>query len=374
MEQDMGFLSEYRLRGAVAATGIAAIAAACTPQANSGGSSPATAQPVQIMTVVPTPATDTRHYTGVVRPRVESDLAFRVGGKIVSRNVDIGQTVAAGQLIAKLDETDLRLALDAQEAELGAAMSGRAQAVASEARFEALFAKGHVARAALDQRITAADEARARVTRAERNVEIARNQLSYARLEAATQGVVSSLSAEAGQVVGAGQTVVRIAELGDLEVAVAVPEHMAASVQAATAEIDVWNSGRPPIPARLRELSPEADRVTRTYQARFSLPAGSAVELGRTATVALRSQSTDTVVRLPLAAIMNDGRAAHVYVLDENGTRVKRTPVTIASLDQSFATVTSGLKSGDRVVALGAHRLDEGRPVRVVEQRADTDR
>jgi len=337
-------------------------------------------QPVQIMTVAAETAGLTWSYTGTVRPRLETDLGFRVAGKIVSRHADIGQVVTAGQLIAKLDDTDLRLAAEAQAAELRAALTSRDQSVAAEGRFQTLLDKGHVAQAALDQRRAAADEARSRVSRAERNLDIARNQLAYTELMASSAGVIASLSAEAGQVVGAGQTVARIAQTSELEVAVAIPEHLASAVSSAVAEVVVWNTpaastpANTParMPARLREMSPEADRVTRTYQARFSLPAGSVLELGRTATVHLtRSGGSEPIVRLPISAIMNDGREAHVYVLDGE-TRVRRTAVAVGNLSDTQAMVSAGLKTGDRVVTMGVHRIDEGQPVRIVGQRAST--
>ncbi|MBX9926838.1 MAG: efflux RND transporter periplasmic adaptor subunit [Hyphomicrobiaceae bacterium] len=362
----------------VAVGSIALAIGGCNADAANPRSPGAIVQPVQVMTVALEAPAAVWSYTGTIRPRFESDLGFRVGGKIVSRHVDIGQTVTPGQLIAKLDETDLRLSLEAQEAELRAAQTSQDQAVAAEGRFRTLLDKGHVAQAAFDQRRAAADEARSRVARAERNFEIARNQLGYARLEATAAGVVTALSVETGQVIAAGQTVARVAQLGELDVAVGVPEHMAASVQTAAAEASVWNGAAGQrITVALRELSPEADRVGRMYQARFALPQGAAFELGRTATVHLSAPGVATgqgpvagrVVKLPLSAVMNDGRAAHVYVLDGE-TRVKRKAVTIASLGATQAVIAAGLETGERVVTMGVHRLDEGQPVRVVEQRA----
>ncbi|MDZ4841089.1 MAG: efflux RND transporter periplasmic adaptor subunit [Hyphomicrobium aestuarii] len=368
--------AKKRLPSGLVIVGVAVLIAGCNAEASKPKAPTATVQPVQVMTVTVETANSTWNYTGTVRPRFESDVGFRVAGKIVSRHVDIGKAVTAGQLIAKLDETDLQLAVEVQVAELRAALTSREQLVAAEARFQTLLEKGYVAQAALDQRRAAADEARSRVLRAERNLDIARNQLSYTQLEAAAAGVVTSLSAEAGQVVAAGQTVARIAQIAELEVAVAIPEHLAQAVMAATAEVSVWNSVAAEksarMPARLREMSPDADRTTRTFPARFSLPSGVALELGRTATVHLtRSGGSAPVVRLPISAIMNDGRDAHVFVLDGQ-TRVRRTAVVVANLGPTEATVSAGLKTGDRVVSMGVHRLDEGQPVRIVDERAST--
>lgn len=353
----------------------AAAVAGCNAEASKPKGQGAAAQPIQIMTVSFEPAEGSRSFTGTVRPRFESDISFRVAGKIVSRHVDAGQIVESGQLIAKLDGTDFELAVKSQEAELRAALTSREQAVAAEGRFKSLLALGHVATAAFEQRKAAADEARSRVDRAERSLEIAKNQLSYTNLAvtanaapSAGASVVMAVSAEVGQVVAAGQPVAKLARLAELEVAVAIPEHLASEVAKATAEIAVWNAPDKRIPAKLRELSPEADRVTRTYQARFSLPPGTTLELGRTATVHLSAASAETSARIPLSALINDGRSPHVYVLDGD-TRVKRRPVAVASVHATHALVTSGLQSGEKIVAMGVHRLDEGQPVRVVEHR-----
>lgn len=352
----------------------AAAVAGCNAEASKPKGQGAAIQPVQIMTVSFETAEVSRSFTGTVRPRFESDVSFRVAGKIVSRHVDVGQIVEPSQLIAKLDETDFELAVKSQEAELRAALTSREQAVAAEGRFKTLLALGHVATAAFEQRKAAADEARARVDRAERSLEIAKNQLSYANLAVTTTApsagasVVMALSAEVGQVVAAGQPVAKLARLAELEVAVAIPEHLASEVARATAKIAVWNAPDQRIPAKLRELSPEADRVTRTYQARFSLPPGTTLELGRTATVHLSVTGAETTARIPLSALINDGRSPHVYVLDGD-TRVKRRPVAVASVHATHALVTGGLQSGEKIVAMGVHRLDEGQPVRVVDHR-----
>jgi RND family efflux transporter MFP subunit len=330
-------------------------------------------QPVQVMRVEPRPAVEQWSYTGVVRARYETDQAFRVAGKVIERSVDVGQRVEAGQLIARLDPADLTLALQSQEAELMAAGSSRDQAVADEKRYKILFKKGHVAMAALDQRVATADEARSRVKRAERALELARNQLAYAELRAVQAGTVTALRMEIGQVVGVGQTVARIARLDALEAEVAIPEQMLGAVQSAAAEAEVWDSGALRLPAELRELSPEADPVSRTYAARFALTSpGLDVQLGRTVTVHLAAQAQDRVVELPLAAVVNDGRGAFVWRVDGQGSHALRTPVTVKALAASYVLVTDGLAAGDRVITLGAHMIDEAKPIRIVEQRVSS--
>lgn len=352
---------------------IAATAAALLGGCKSEAKAPSLAQPVQVATVHFTPRSESWSYVGVVRPRYETDLAFRVGGKVVERLVDIGQSVEAGQLLARLDVTDFRLTVQSQEAELKAAQSSREQAIAAEQRFQTLLDKGHVSKAALDQRVATADEARSRVERAAMSLDLARNQLAYADLKADRAGVVSALPVEVGQVVTPGQLVARVARLDALEAQVAIPEHKLESVRSANAGVVLWGANDAPLKARLRELSPEADRISRTYQARFTIEStGAGLDLGRTITVNLEHGAAGQVANLPLSAILNDGRGAVVWVVDATGSRVLRTPVDVVALTQEQAVIKSGLKPGDRVVTLGVHMLDEAKPIRIVEQRADS--
>ena len=329
------------------------------------------AQPVQVVQIAPASTSESWSYVGTIRARFESDIAFRVGGKVTRRLVDIGASVAAGQVIAELDPTDYRLALEAQQAELAAAKSSRDQAVAAEERYRTLHAQGHVAKAALDQRVAAADEARGRVERAERALAIARNQLEYTVLRSDAAGVVSALPVEVGQVVAPGQPIARIARRDEIEALVAIPEHRLAGVKMAHAEIEIWGDGDRRHPAKLREVSPEADRASRTYAARFSIDVGSnAAELGRTATVHLRAANAVQAFTVPLAAVMQDATTPTIWVLDATATRVQRTPVTLLRLTRDAAVITGALHPGDRIVALGVHMLDADKPIRVVEQRA----
>jgi membrane fusion protein, multidrug efflux system len=347
---------------------VAALAmAACKPQA----AITTQPQPVQIMTVEGTSAAATRTYTGVVRARYETDQGFRVAGKIIARKVDVGQRVEAGQVVAELDPTDLKLALQSQEAEVMAARSNREQAVAAEDRFRKLFQQGYVAKAALEQRTATADEARSRAERSDRNLALARNQLAYAELKAEHTGTITALQMEIGQVVGVGQTVARIARLDTLDAVVAIPEQMLQAAQSSTAEVEIWGNSGSRVKAKLRELAPEADRLSRTYQARFALIApGTQVQLGRTATVHLSGAGEAAIMQVPIAAVINDGRGAAVWRIEEGDKRAVRAPVTIASLTKDHALISSGLVNGNRIVTLGAHMLDETKPIRIVEQRA----
>lgn len=342
--------------------------AACEPNATANTSP----QPVQVIRVESAPTSQSWTYTGIIRARYETDQGFRVAGKVNTRKIEVGQQVEKGQVLAELDPTDLNLSFQLQEAEVMAASSNRDQSVAAEQRYRTLFQQGHVAKAALDQRVAAADEARGRAERAERGLSLARNQLSYAGLKAEHAGTVTALQMEVGQVVGVGQTVARIARVDALDAIVAIPEQMLQATQSAKAEVELWGTSGPRLKATLRELAPEADRISRTYQARFSLAtAGPEVQLGRTATVHLARVVATFVMQVPLAAVINNGRGAAVWRIDESGVRAVRTPVTITTLTMDQAFISSSLVTGDRIVTLGAHMLDETKPIRVVEQRVE---
>jgi membrane fusion protein, multidrug efflux system len=330
----------------------------------------ATVQPVQIMSVALAPVAASWSYVGTIRPRYESDLGFRIGGKIVSRLADIGDSVEPGRVLAKLDTTDLELSLEAQKSELSAARASLDEAKAALARYGILFQEGHVAKAALDQRNSAAAEAQSRVEKDERNVALAENQLSYAELKADHAGIISAIPIEVGQVVTAGQLVMRLARRDALEVEVDVPENMIERVKSARAEAEIWGDGAKRIPATLREISPEADATSRTYQVRFSLPReAAALSIGRTSTLYLTAAGSGEIARLPLSAVTDDGHGPLVWVVGANGDRAEPKHVELAGFEQDSALVKSGLQDGDRVVTLGVHMLDADKPIRIIEEK-----
>ncbi|MEI9899464.1 MAG: efflux RND transporter periplasmic adaptor subunit [Hyphomicrobium sp.] len=228
-------------------------------------------QPVRAAVVQLSAATETRSYTGTIKPRYESDLGFRVTGKIVERLVNIGDTVRPGMTLARLDATDYRLSVESAEAELTAAQSSLKQAEADEKRYAALNTKAWVSDASYDQKKAAADEARGRVERALRSLSLARNQLAYTDLVATETGIVTALPVEVGQVVTAGQLIARVARLDELEAVVSIPESRIDGDRTAEATITLWAEGSRSYGAKLREISPQADPATRTYQARYSL-------------------------------------------------------------------------------------------------------
>jgi RND family efflux transporter MFP subunit len=310
-----------------------------------------------------------REFVGVVRARHETDLGFRVAGKIVARIVNVGDRVSAGDVVARLDAQDLILQVQSAEAELAAATSNLAQTAADFERYTTLKTRGYASVADFDRKKAAKDEADGRLERARRALDLARNQLAYAELKADADGVITATLAEPGQVVATGQPVVRLAHRGEKEAVVALPETWLAEARGSTATVRLWSDPDRRFQARLRELSPQADPATRTFSARFTIQdADDAVALGMTATVALARDSEAAVARLPLGAVINRGTGPLVYVVDPNGTLARR-PVTISSVTEDAVLVTAGLNVGDQVVTLGVHKLDPGTKVRTVEAR-----
>src|SRR6516225_1985690 len=307
-----------------------------------------------------------RRFIGTIRPRVEADMGFRVPGKVAKRLVEVGQTVELGQPLATLDEIDLRLQAEQAEAEFNAATGVLAQAAAAEQRAKDLRAKGWTTDAQLDSAKAAADEARARLNRAERSVELTRNSLSYATLEADGRGVVTATLVEPGQVVAAGQTAIRVARFAEKEAVVAIPETLIARAKSGTATVTLWSEPDRKYEARLREISPSADPATRTYLAKFSLPgAGDNVSLGMTATLTLADPVTDRVARLPLSALFDQGGKPSFYVVDDKGD-VTLQPVQVKSYESNAVVITGGVDEGARIVALGVQKIDPTQKVRVV--------
>jgi RND family efflux transporter MFP subunit len=307
-----------------------------------------------------------RSFVGTIRPRIEADMGFRVPGKVAKRLVEVGQSVDVGEPLATLDEVDLKLQAEQADAELHAATGVLAQAAAAETRAKDLRVKGWTTDAQLDQAKAAADEARARLNRAERSVDLTKNSLSYATLLADSRGVVTATLIEPGQVVASGQTAIRVARLAEKEAVVAIPETLVGRAKAGTATVTLWSEPDKKYAAKLREIAPSADPATRTYLAKFSLPgADDRVSLGMTATLTLADPATQRVARLPLSALFNEGGDPSFYVVDDRGD-VTLKPVTVKAFESNDVVVTGGVDEGAKVVALGVQKLDPTQKVKVV--------
>ena len=324
-------------------------------------------RPVLVATVHYEAQIRDRTFVGTIRPRIESELGFRVAGQVSKRLVEVGTLVNAGQPLATLDPIDLKLQTDQAEAEFSAATGVLAQASAAETRTEELRQKGWSTEAQLDQAKAAADEARARLRRAERSVELTKNSLSYATLVADAPGVVTATLIEPGQVVAAGQTAIRVARLAEKEVVVAIPEMLLARARSDKARVSIWSEPGKLYVAKLRELAPSADQATRTYLAKFSLPGVSAeVQLGMTATLTLSDSASERVARLPLSALFDQGEGPALYVADSKTGTVTLKPVTVQAYESNDVLISGGVEEGAKVVALGVQKLDPAEKVRVV--------
>jgi RND family efflux transporter MFP subunit len=327
---------------------------------------PAPARPVLVATAHYEAATPERSFVGTIRPRIESDMGFRVPGKVAKRLVEVGQTVDVGQPLATLDEVDLKLQAEQATAELSAATGVLAQAAAAEQRAKDLRGKGWATDAQMDQARAAADEARARLNRAERSVDLTNNSLSYATLEADARGVVTATLIEPGQVVAAGQTSIRVARFAEKEAVVAIPETLVGRAKTGSASVTLWSEPGKKYTAKLREISPSADPATRTYLAKFSLPgAGDSVSLGMTATLTLCDTASERVARLPLSALFNEGDRPSFYVVDDKG-EITLKPVKVKAYESGDVVITGGVEEGEKIVALGVQKLDPSQKVRVV--------
>jgi RND family efflux transporter MFP subunit len=308
-----------------------------------------------------------RSYSGEVRARIETTLGFRIAGKIVERRVDAGTAVKAGQVLARLDPIDAGLQVTQAEAQ-------RALAAAELARFRDLKAKNYISASALDAKETAFKAADAQA-------QLSRNQAAYTSLVADRNGVIGQVMAEPGQVVSVGQPVFRLTQDGEREVAIAIPEGEVGALKLGqAAEVSFWaTSGATgkPLVGRLREISPVADPVTRTYAARVSLKdADPLLPLGMTATVRFPTGAPGaTRLVVPLTAIFQQGNQPAVWRVmrsgipgDGSGDTVSLQAVTVAAYTDSGAVVVAGLTGGEQIVAAGVNLLTAGEKVRVATQ------
>ncbi|PSJ53635.1 efflux RND transporter periplasmic adaptor subunit [Kumtagia ephedrae] len=348
----------------VAASGAAAFATLAIPtQEASAVSDPRQETPVvRLVTAAPVTASE-RSFTGTIGARVESNLGFRVPGKIVERLVDIGQEVKAGQPLVRIDDADLHLALAAKRNAIAAARAIVVQTEPDERRYASLLKDGWVPRQRYEQAKAALDTARAQLAAAEAEARVAENEATYTVLVADADGTVVETFGEPGQVVSAGQTVVRLAQAGPREAVVALPETIRPAIGSA-AEASLYGSDGRRHTAHLRQLSDSADAQTRTYEARYVLDGEAAgAPLGATVTIRLPSQAGQPEVQVPLGAVLDDGERTGVWILDSATSTVKFQPVKLVRMTNETAVI-SGLNSGDQVVALGAHLLQEGARVR----------
>ncbi|ROH88581.1 efflux RND transporter periplasmic adaptor subunit [Pseudomethylobacillus aquaticus] len=307
-----------------------------------------------------------RTFTGIIAPRVQSDLGFRVPGKVMERLVDTGQTIKRGQPLMRIDPTDLQLATRAYEEAVSAAMARAYQTAEDEVRFRDLVATGAVSASSYDKIKAAAESASAELRAAQARAEVARNENAYTVLLADADGVIVETLAEPGQVVAAGQVVIRLAHAGRREALINLPEALRPAVGSA-ARAALYGSGLDGM-AKLRQLSDAANPQTRTFEARYVLEGRLAdAPLGSTVAVQLPSMHASSALQVPLGAIFDSGKGPGVWLITAGDHRVTWRAVKVASLTSETAVLDSGVAAGDRIVVLGAHLLNEGEQVRLAD-------
>ncbi|MEO5736947.1 MAG: efflux RND transporter periplasmic adaptor subunit, partial [Variovorax sp.] len=338
--------------------------AACGEKASSD---PRTAAPLVRAATVQASVAAARSFTGTVAARVQSDLGFRVSGKVLERLVDAGQMVKRGQPLMRIDPVDLKLAARAQQEAVAAAQARAKQASDEELRYRDLRGTGAISASAYDQIKAAADAAKAQFNAAEAQADVARNASRYAELLADADGVVMETLAEPGQVVNTAQVVVRVARAGPREAVVQLPETLRPAVGSA-GQATLFGKEGAAVPVTLRQLSDAADRLTRTFEARYVLKGELAnALLGATVTIRIPDglPSAQGGMQVPIGALFDAGKGPGVWVISGEPAKVNWRSVAVERLDDDGARIAGQLKQGDRIVALGAHLLTEGEQVRV---------
>jgi RND family efflux transporter MFP subunit len=333
-------------------------------------SDPRTEVPLVRVAIVQGAVPVSRSFTGTVAARVESDLGFRVSGKVLERLVDVGQSVKQGQPLMRIDPIDLKLAAQARQEAVAAARARAQQTAQDEARYRDLRGTGAISASAYDQVKAAADAAKAQLSAAEAEADVARNATRYAELVADSEGVVMQTLAEPGQVVSAGQTVVRLARAGRREAVIQLPETLRPPIGSA-AHATLFGNGGESEPATLRQLSDAADSRTRTFEARYVLQGALAnAPLGATVTVQIPAEGVAVPggLQVPIGALFDAGKGPGVWVVSGEPAKVAWRPITVLHLDDDSARVAGELRQGERIVALGAQLLREGEQVRATSQ------
>lgn len=349
------FSSTFLLAGAVAL-----LVSACS---RSNAADPRTQPRLVRLASIQAGAQSEREFTGIVSARVQSDLGFRVPGKITERLVDTGQAVHRGEPLMRIDRTDYVLALASLSAGVDAARARATQTSADEARYRDLVAAGAISAITYDQAKAAADTAKAQLAAAQAQVQVSEHEAGYSVLLADADGIVVQTLAEPGQVVTAGQTVVRLAHSGPREASIDLPETLRPAI-GSMARATLFNN---PLQgsAKLRQLSRAADPQTRTFEARYVLDDSAAqAPLGSTVTIHILDSSTAAANQIPLAALYDGGQGPGVWILDKQSSTVSWRAVKVLGIGAETANVAGGLRPGDIFVALGAHQLHQGEKVR----------
>ena len=327
---------------------------------------PAAVRPARVVVVTPHQLGVMAEGAGLIKSRYESSVGFEVGGRLVSRYVDVGAVVTKGQKLAKLSDIDYRNRVTAAEGELATANAAVAQAAPQEWRYRTLLKEGWTTRALYENALKALQSAQAQVQSAEANLRIAQNQLSYTELLAPDDGVVTATKVDPGQVVDAGQAIVEIARNAEREAVFAVASEQIAHAKVGM-PVKVWLQGRPEIAVTgsIREISPEADSTTGTYQVKVTLPSSPPPEMRLGAVVVGHAEipGKEEVVSVPPTALLQSGNGPQVWVVGEDG-KVHRRSVQLVEFDANSVVISRGLASGEKVVTAGINSLAEGDSVK----------
>jgi RND family efflux transporter MFP subunit len=361
-----------RLTGVLLLACALVFAAGCTKKE----AVPEPVRSVKVMTVGVSQYESGREFAGEVRPRIESRLGFRVAGKIIRRQVEAGQRVKAGQVLAQLDAQDYRLAADAARAQVSAAATNRDLAAADFKRYQVLKDQNFISGAELERRETTLKAAQAQLDQAQAQLASQSNQARYTDLVADVAGVVTAVEAEPGQVVTAGMPVVRIAQDGPRDVVFSVPEDKVADIRpGAEVTVRAWAQGTT-LKARVREVAASADPVTRTYAVKVGIEGADQPPLGSTAYVTPQAMNLagTPVIKLPTSALRQEGKGSAVWILDKPTMTVRSQAVQVATADGNEAVIASGLQPGMTVVSAGVHVLAPGQKVRIYEEKSSAAR
>lgn len=316
-------------------------------------------RPVRAQKIASGPVKDVSIYSGEIRARFETPMAFRVPGRIAQRHVDVGTSVRKGQLVATLDPTDYQLSVQSLHAQVASAEADFSFQTSELARGSELLKKGFISQTDYDRRRNIYEEVKAKLEQARAVFAQTQNQSEYTSLRALSDGVVTTVDAETGQVVAAGQTVMRIARPEEKEAIIHVPENRLGEVRTASSlRVALWAEPGKSYRGRLREISPSADPITRTYIGKVTiLDPGQAVQIGMTATVTIDRQAGERGQQVPLTALVARDNQTFVWVVDAPTSTVNLAPVKIGTYRGNWISIVDGLKDGDVVVTAGVHKL-----------------
>ena len=361
-----GLLRPFTCAAALALAGSLAACSRPVP-------APEPVRAVRTLTVAAESAGGVHEYAAEVRARTETRLGFRIGGKLVARPAEVGQRVRAGQLLAQLDATDLKLGQEAALAATRAAQTQYDLAAAEFGRYQELRAQGFISGLELERRDATLKAQKAQLDQALAQARVQGNQAGYATLVAAAAGLVTATEAEVGTVLAAGTPVLRLAHDGARDAVFAVPEDGAAAMRAllgkaGALKVRGWGSTAL-LPATVREVAAAADSATRTFLVKADV-GSAALQLGQTVSVLAELPRTEGITRLPLSAVMQQQGRTAVWLLDTATMTVKVQPVTVAGADGNTVVVAAGLQPGQQVVTAGVHVLTPGQKVKRFEPSA----